>query len=150
MSGPVTHIHHSAICTRAWDESVRFWQDGIGLRPMMENTFQGDWTTLFKASGDTLRSIFLGNPERPDSGIVEIVEFPTGVDDGAPPVAPRVGFFLLSLYVDVEATLARLGEIGIGGEPRRITVPTGDTATLMAVVRDPNGVIVELIGVGQG
>ena len=55
--------------------------------------------------------------------------------------------FLLSFYVDVDETLARLAGLGLGGEPRRIEVPgMGGAMVPMAVVRDPDGVIVELIG----
>ncbi len=151
MSASPPRVHHSAICTRDWDASIRFWRDGLGLQPLMENTFDGRWRELFGATGDTLHSIFLGDPDQPDGGIVEIVEFPTGIDDGAPIAGPAVGFFLLSFYVDVDATLARLAEMGLGGEARRITVNGGTGApTVMAAVRDPDGVIVELIGVGQG
>ena len=61
--------------------------------------------------------------------------------------APAPGFFLLSCYVDVDAVLARLADLGLGGAPRRITVPApGDQDVKMATVVDPDGVLVELIG----
>ena len=49
--------------------------------------------------------------------------------------------FLVSFNVDLDATLARLAELGLGGLPRQ-TVNTGER---MVVVRDPDGVRVELI-----
>ncbi len=58
----------------------------------------------------------------------------------------RPGFFLLSCYVDVDAVLARLRALGLGGEPRRIVVPVPDGEAQMATVVDPDGVLVELIG----
>jgi hypothetical protein len=55
---------------------------------------------------------------------------------------------LLSCYVDVEATLARLSALALGGDPRRIAVPGPNGAAVqMATVRDPDGVLVELIGI---
>ena len=50
--------------------------------------------------------------------------------------------FLLSLYTEVDAALDRLAALDLGGPPRRISVYGG---VQMAVVRDPNGVLVELI-----
>jgi len=125
---------------------MRFWVEGMGLTELFEGTMPGAWTTLFDASGDSLRSAFLHDPAVDDAGIVELVEFPTGIDDGAPVERPSVGFFLLSFYVDVDAVLARLADLGLGGSPRRIEVPGPTGAVRMAVVRDPNGVLVELIG----
>ena len=145
---PVRHsgCHHSAICTRDWDTSMQFWTDGMGLEQLFEGSMPGAWTTLFGASGDTLRSAFLHDPVLDDAGIVELVEFPSGIDDGTPVEGPRVGFFLLSFYVDVDAVLDRLARLGLGGESRRIDVPGPTGPVQMAVVRDPNGVLVELIG----
>ncbi len=146
---PVRHsgVHHSAICTRDWDESMRFWVDGMGLEPLFElPRAEGAWTTLFAASGNTLRSGFLHDPVLGDAGIVELVEFPTGIADGTPVEQPAVGFFLLSFYVDVDAVLGRMAALGLGGTPRRIEVPGPTGPVAMGVVRDPNGVLVELIG----
>jgi catechol 2,3-dioxygenase-like lactoylglutathione lyase family enzyme len=68
--------------------------------------------------------------------------------EGAPQgPQPQLGFFLLSFYVDVDETLARLAALGLGGEPRRIAVEgMADQHVPMATVRDPDGVIIELIG----
>ncbi len=143
MSAPGNKVHHSAICTMDLATSLAFWRDGIGLREQMDETFKGDWPTLFGSRQPTLRSIFLGDPADTMSGLVELVEFEGGVDEGAaPPPSPTVGFFLLSVYTSVEETLGRLAELGLGGPPRRIALPVG---VEMAVVRDPNGVLVELI-----
>jgi catechol 2,3-dioxygenase-like lactoylglutathione lyase family enzyme len=151
-TGAPARVHHSALVVRDFDASLRFWRDGIGFREMMDMEFDGDWVTLFGAPSQRLRSIFLGDPNRDDSGIVELVQFvadsdsafsgaPTGTRSAIPP-----GFFLLSCYVDVDAVLERLGALGLGGEPRRITVGP-DGSVQMATVVDPDGVLVELIGI---
>jgi len=140
-------VHHSAIIVREVEESLRFWRDGIGFEVMMDMHFDGDWGTLFGAPANRLRSIFLGDPGRSDAGIVELVQFAPG--SRAQPAAPTVrqGFFLLSCFVDVDHVLARLAALGLGGEPRRIAVPGGrETTVEMATVVDPDGVLVELIG----
>ena len=133
--------HHTAIATNEIDDSLRFWRDGLGFDVLMDMEFDGDWPTLFDAPSDHLRSIFLGDPADQGSGIVELVDL-GALPSGTAPSAPTTGFFLVSVYLDVDATLARLAEMSLGGQPDRIEVH----GVSMAVVRDPNGVRVELIG----
>lgn len=141
-------IHHTAIVTADVELSLRFWRDGLGLVEMLDYEFKGDWPTLFDAHTDVLRSVFLGDPGNPGSGIVELVSF-EGVDDGIPDLGegPHRGFFLLSLERDVEPTLAGLAELGFTDGVRRISMPAPRGATVaMAVITAPDGVRVELIG----
>jgi hypothetical protein len=119
----------------------------MGLVEFFDHEFTGDWPTLFNASNDRLRSVFLGDPAHPDAGIVELIAF----DDAAPKAAtadgPQLGFFLLSFNVDVEPTLRRLAGLGFDDDVRRIAVDAGGGKKVpMAVVRAPDGVLVELIG----
>lgn len=134
-------VHHTALVVTDVEASLRFWRDGLGFVETMDATFEGDWPTLFDAPTPQLRSIFLGDPEQPDSGIVELVDFGPTIGTGPAPAAPATGFFLVSVYCDVDATLARLAELDLGGEPRRIE----SYGVTMVVVTDPTGVRVELI-----
>jgi catechol 2,3-dioxygenase-like lactoylglutathione lyase family enzyme len=149
----LAHVHHSAVYVRDLDASLHFYRDGLGLQVLMDHEFDGEWRALFDAPGDRLRSIFLGNPDSPDTGIVELVAFAgdgTGAGVAAPtPAPPRPGFFLLSFFVDVEATLARLAAVGLDEPARRIRVPGPGGDVEMATVRDPDGVLVELVGIGS-
>jgi glyoxylase I family protein len=126
---------------------MRFWRDGLGFSELFDQTFTGDWPTLFEAETDQLRSIFLGDPKTPDTGIVELVVF-----DGTEPTSPsskgpRFGFFLVSLFCEVEEALGRLADLGFTEGLRRISMPTPDGKTVaMAVITAPDGVCVELIG----
>jgi catechol 2,3-dioxygenase-like lactoylglutathione lyase family enzyme len=138
-------IHHSAICVRDVDASLRFWRDGLGFEITMDQRFEGDWPTLLHGPSTSLRSLFLGDPDHPASGTVELVDLgavdgPAGRDGAA-----TAGFLLLSIVCDVEHTLARLADLGLGGPPRRIEA----YGTAMAVVADPDGVLVELIDGGD-
>ena len=130
--------------------ALRFWRDGLGLTELFDHAFTGDWPELFGAKSDRLRSIFLGDPQSPESGIVELVELP-GADEQLRTVArPRHGFFLLSLQRDVEATLSALAILGFADHVRRITVPApGGKTVAMAVITAPDGVLVELVGPAQ-
>jgi catechol 2,3-dioxygenase-like lactoylglutathione lyase family enzyme len=143
----VIGIHHTAIVTADVKRSIRFWRDGLGFAELFDHTFTGDWPALFGATTDRLRSVFLGDPNAPDTGIVELVQF-EGTKPGAPPSsAPAFGFFLLSLQRDVDATLAGLAELGFDDGVRRIEMPApGGKAVAMAVITAPDGVRVELIG----
>ncbi len=140
-------IHHTAIVTADVDASMRFWRDGLGLTELFDYTFTGDWPTLFGAATDQLRSVFLGDPETPDTGIVELVVL-EGAEAPPPPTkAPSFGFFLVSLQRDVEATLVTLAGLGFDDGVRRIEMPApGGKKVAMAVITAPDGVRVELIG----
>ena len=143
-------IHHAAICTADVDRSLKFWRDGLGFSELFDHTFTGDWPELFGAKTNRLRSIFLGDPQAPDTGIVELVVFEGADDASAPPQRPRHGFFLLSLQREVDAALSALAALGFTDGVRRIAMPApGDKAVAMAVVTAPDGVLVELIGPAQ-
>ena len=140
-------IHHTAIVTSDVDRSRRFWCEGLGFAELMDHTFAGDWPTLFGAETDTLRSVFLGDPATPDTGIVELVMFEGAGAAPQPPGGPRLGFFLVSLERDVERTLATLAELGFADDVRRVSMPApGGKSVAMAVLTAPDGVRVELIG----
>jgi catechol 2,3-dioxygenase-like lactoylglutathione lyase family enzyme len=148
----VAHVHHSAVYARDVDASLRFYRDGLGLQVLMDHEFDGEWRTLFDAPGDRLRSVFLGNPDSPDAGIVELVAFAgdgADGDDAPSPGPPRPGFFLLSFFVDVDATLERLAAVGLDEPARRIKVPAPGGDVEMVTLRDPDGVLVELVGIGS-
>jgi glyoxylase I family protein len=137
----MSKVHHSAIGTCDVDASLRFWRDGLGFAVVMDERFDGDWPGLFDGSATTLRSVFLGDPSAPDAGVVELVELGGMAPAGAGPASPAAGFFLLSLFADLDVVLPRLAAMGIGGTPRVIEV----SGVRLAVVHDPNGVRVELM-----
>jgi catechol 2,3-dioxygenase-like lactoylglutathione lyase family enzyme len=137
----VSLVHHSAISVRDVEASLRFWRDGLGFSILMDHQFEGDWPTLLLANSTTLRSVFLGDPARPDAGIVELVDLGQSEAGGTSPSAPTPGFLLISIMTNLEAALERLSSLGLGGPVRRIEV----AGVAMAVVSDPDGVQVELI-----
>lgn len=138
-------VHHSAICVRDVDASMRFWCDGLGFEQIMDHSFDGDWPTLLRAPSTSLRAIFLGDPANPDAGIVELVDLgPVADAKGSADDPAANGFLLLSVMTDLHGALRRLADLGLGGAPRQVTVHGID----MAVVVDPNGVHVELVDTG--
>jgi catechol 2,3-dioxygenase-like lactoylglutathione lyase family enzyme len=140
-------IHHSAIVTADVETSLRFWRDGLGLSELFDHTFTGDWQTLFGAKTDQLRSVFLGDLDAPDTGIVELVVLEGSQRAATTTDAPAFGFFLLSLQRDVDETLAKLAGLGFEDDVRRIEMPAPRGKTVaMAVITAPDGVRVELVG----
>lgn len=140
-------LHHAAICTNDPEQSLRFWQEGLGLSQQFDISFRGGWRELFGADTDELRSIFLGDPQQPNAGIIELVMFDGAKPAPSPPISPTNGFFLLSFERDVEMTLSTLASLGFDEGVRRISQPVGDgTHVPMAVITAPDGVLVELIG----
>jgi catechol 2,3-dioxygenase-like lactoylglutathione lyase family enzyme len=142
----VTTVHHSAICVRDVDASLRFYRDGVGLEVLMDHVFDGDWTTLFDAPSNRLRSVFLGDHAHSDVGIVELVAFEVPPGEPGPSGRPGPGFFLLSFFVEVDETLARIEDLGLARDVRRIEVPGPDRPVAMATLRDPDDLLVELVG----
>jgi catechol 2,3-dioxygenase-like lactoylglutathione lyase family enzyme len=140
-------VHHSAICTSDVERSMRFWCEGMGLQEIFDITFAGEWRKLFGAAEDSLRSIFLGDPATPDSGLVELVMF-EGSAPGEPAwTAPHHGFFLLSFHREVAETLETLAGLGFTDGVRQIVQPAMSGTTVdMGVIVAPDGVVVELIG----
>lgn len=139
-------IHHCVVMVRDLDASLRFYRDGLGLNVLQDRQVEGDWPDFFGAPSRDLRAVFLGDPQRPDdhAGVLELNLFGGHVPDGPPPSPPRTGFFLLSFFADVEATLSRLAALGLGGPPRRAVQPTPSGPVTIATVRDPDGLLVLL------
>ena len=145
-------LHHVALCPRDIDQSIRFYQEGIGLKRILDENLPGNWRHLFNARSDQLRTIFFGDPARPDAGILELVAFEGGHDEVEQPAAPVNGFFLISFLVDVPKTLERLARLGLDRD-LKIDAPMGEdlnghqeaSDTSIALVRDPDGILVELI-----
>jgi catechol 2,3-dioxygenase-like lactoylglutathione lyase family enzyme len=139
-------IHHSVVVVRDLEASLRFYRDGLALDVLQDRQVEGDWPDLFDAPSRRLRAVFLGDPQVPDdhAGVLELNYFDGDVPAGAPPSPPRAGFFLLSFFVDVPATLGRLAALGLGGAPRRVVQPTPGGPVTIATVRDPDGLLVLL------
>ena len=139
--------HHTAIVTTDVERALRFWRDGLGLAILFDHVFKGDWPTLFDAGTDTLRSIFLGDPESLDAGIVELVVFDDPEPGPRTATGPAVGLFLVSLSRDVDPTLRRLAELSFTEGVRRDDHRHVDVLALRRRHDDlPDGVRVELIG----
>lgn len=140
-------VHHAAICTANVENSLRFWRGGLGLTEFFDHAFTGDRPELFGANSNQLHSIFLGDPQAPDCGIVELVEL-FGADAALPaPGAPRHGFFLLSPQRVADAILSVLWVLGFTDAVGRISMPApAGKAIPIAGITAPDGALVKSIG----
>jgi catechol 2,3-dioxygenase-like lactoylglutathione lyase family enzyme len=143
----VTVLHHAGVCCRDIEESLRFYRDGIGLVVLADVVLAADLKPLLGVSTTSVRTVFLGEAEHPDAGIVELLDLGVAAiaDADAQAGIPARGVFLLSLQLGVEVVLERLAAMGLGGTPLTMTVPGGKVA---ATVVDPDGVQVELLPLG--
>jgi catechol 2,3-dioxygenase-like lactoylglutathione lyase family enzyme len=138
-------VHHVSLFVRDAERSLRFYRDGLGFAVFVDREFDGDWPALFGVASKRLRAVILGDPKRPNAGGVELVTFAEPVPDGPPPAAPDTGTAMLAFIVDVEAVLPKLLDAG-ATEVRRATLSNGHAAV---TVRDPDGVLVELLDAGR-
>lgn len=136
-------IHHTVIRVRDMDRSIEYWRDGVGLELMMDGEFEGDWPTLFNAPSTSLRSVFLGDPNR-DGGILELVDFGTPGTRQPECEMPAEGLMLVAFQCDIDPALQRLSALGRAGPLREVTVQTPRGAVRIVLLEDPNGVHFEL------
>ncbi|WP_428343141.1 VOC family protein [Mycobacterium sp.] len=140
--------HHAGICVCDMEQSLRFYRDGLELTVLADKVLNANLESLLGVHTEAVRTVFLGDAEQPDSGMVELLDLglPSVAEAQPQPGLPVRGVFLLSLQVDVAAVLSRLDEMGLGGSPRMMSTPGGGMA---ATVTDPDGVMVELLPVGK-
>ena len=138
-------IHHTVLAVRDLATSLRFYRDGLGLDVLQDRVVEGDWPGLFGAPSRSLHVVFLGDASAPDvfDGVLELNAFESDVAP-APVAQAHYGLTMISYFVDVEATLARLAELGLGGEPARVAQQTPNGTITIATVRDPDGATVLL------
>lgn len=138
------NLDHVVIFVADADRSLAFYRDGLGLQTIVDRDFDGPWPEMFGGvSSRRLRAMILGDPERPDRGQVELLTLsdPVGKGQGRLPIA--TGTLMLSFTVDLGSVLPKLEAAG-GTDVRRATLKNGvDVVTL----RDPDGIIVELLDV---
>lgn len=140
-------VHHTGVIASDIERSLRFYRDGLGLEVLSDHpALEGDWPQVFGVGSTRARSVSLGDPSDASAGVLELLEFEGGSDPAPPVRAPTHGFLLVSfLNLDVDAVLGRLRKLGV--EPIGRIEGSSPKATFdMATVRDPDGVLVELVG----
>jgi glyoxylase I family protein len=138
-------MDHVGLCPADIEAALHFYVDGIGLEVIFDVTLRADMHPLLGVhTEDGVRTVFLGSPTEPSRSRLELLDLFDGHTAAEPSRSgyPQRGLTLVSFVVPVDATLARLKDLGLGGEPRIMPTPTG---ALSAMVVDPDGVMVELL-----
>ncbi len=142
----VRNIHHVGITVAQLERSVAFYRDLLGM-------------SIIGISDDEDVSVIVGLPDARvriadlDAGngqLLELIEYDSAAGDGSGP--NRVGSCHLSLQVDeLRPTLSRLAGAGVMpiGEPTRLSVGGIWQGCSVVYLRDPDGVIVELLERGS-
>ena len=138
------HLDHAVLFVADGDRSIAFYRDGLGLDLLVDREFTGPWTNLFGVESGRLRAMILGDATRPELGQIELVTFAVPVPSGPPSAPPVTSTVVLSFHVDLDAVLPRLEAAG-GRDLRRSALANGAT---LATIRDPDGILVELLDVG--
>ena len=113
-------VHHAGLCPADIEASIRFYRDGIGLSVLADFTMNADLEPLLGRRTSHVRAVFLGSPNSPQGGTLELLDLgdheirlePEGSG------TPHRGLFLLSFEVPVAEVLERLARLGLGGAPR--------------------------------
>jgi glyoxylase I family protein len=136
-------LHHVAFKPRDFDRALRFYRDGIGLDVFSDETFEGPFGILTGAPSDRLRSVFLGDAASPHRAAVELVVCLDERGDPIPvvPAAPSNAWWI-AFWVDVDATIDRLVAMQMADS---LVVTEPGYGAKVASVRDPDGVLVELV-----
>jgi catechol 2,3-dioxygenase-like lactoylglutathione lyase family enzyme len=134
-------LHHVTLFVRDAEASLRFYRDGIGCVVLVDREFDGAWPVLLGVESTRLRALILGDADRPDAGQVELVTFAEPVPPGPAPSPPATGTVMLSFHVDLDAILPAVVALG-ATDVRRTTLSNGHA---VVTVRDPDGIMVELI-----
>jgi catechol 2,3-dioxygenase-like lactoylglutathione lyase family enzyme len=137
-------VHHTGLCPADLDASLRFYVEGIGLEVLFDVVIDADLAPLLGEHTQKVRTVFLGSRANSEAGALELLDLGTGriANHDAAAGAPQRGLFLVSFNLPVAPALERLAALGLGGQPRRMSTPTGGLA---ATVIDPDGVMVELL-----
>jgi glyoxylase I family protein len=137
------YLHHVVIFVADADRSLAFYRDGLGLSTLVDRAFEGPWPEMFGVTSSRLRAIMLGDAEHRERGQVELLTMAEPVPEGPGPMPIATGLVMLSFMVDLAEVLPKLEAAG-GTGVRKATLRNGvDVATL----RDPDGVLVELLNV---
>lgn len=161
-SEPVRRIHHVGITVADLDRSLGFYRDLLGMR-VLDLTEAEDVGAIVGVPGATAR---IADLDTGDGRLLELLDYGTGPAGAQPPGPDAAGTCHVSFQVaDLDAALAWLASAGHPtlGEPIRLGggggyekggpgAPIGHGLwqdCTVAYLRDPDGVIVELLEQGS-
>lgn len=143
-------LHHVTVAVSDLDRSVRFYRDALGLRPVLEMSFddEGHQIYLGLPEGASGRAVALRSGRAPACGIT-LCQFDPPPIDAIPPVTRQPGAcmfaFELTTPDEVDDAYARSVEGGVEAISPPTWAEIGSFGRIRGVtLRDPDGFLIEL------
>jgi glyoxylase I family protein len=135
-------FHHLAIAVVDFEQSLRFYRDGLGLQVVFDEFLERDWQRLLRSPCRRIREVALADPEDPHAGVIALAVFEDGIDR-RPAAGPPVGVSHLAFNIASDEVVKRLARLGYPAHGEGETL-LGGVKLHVSFVCDPNGIVVEL------
>ncbi len=140
----ITGFNHTSFTVANMDKSVRFWTEMLGFEAASVSMRHGSWQEdVTGIAGASLMVAHLhGHGHH-----IEFIQYVHGAIEGAATQPALTGAAHVCLEVDdIERTWKQLLAAGATGQGKIAGVKTGPVGGCLAgYIRDPNGIIIELL-----
>jgi len=140
----ITGFNHTSFTVADMDKSVQFWTEMLGFKVASLSPRQGDWQEAVTGIADASLMVahLYGHGHH-----VEFVQYVRGAIDGGPPQPALTGAAHICFEVDdIVQTWNEFLAAGATSQGRIVSVSDGPgKGCLAGYIRDPNGIIVELL-----
>ncbi|HKP23379.1 MAG TPA: VOC family protein [Dongiaceae bacterium] len=140
----ITGFNHTSFTVADMGKSVRFWTEMLGFKAASVSPREGDWqaTVTGVPNASLMVAHLYGYGHH-----VEFIQYLSGATDGAPPQPSLAGAAHVCLEVDdIVRTWRELLAGGATGQGKIASVKSGPVDSCLAgYIRDPNGIIIELL-----
>jgi catechol 2,3-dioxygenase-like lactoylglutathione lyase family enzyme len=145
----ITGFNHTSFTVADMDKSVEFWTKMLGFKAASVSPRQGSWQEeVTGIAGASLMVAHLyGHGHH-----IEFIQYLDGAIAGAPPQPAQTAAAHVCLEVDdIRKTWSDLMAAGATAQGKIADVKTGPvTGCLAGYLRDPNGIIIELLEMKPG
>ena len=144
----ITGFNHTSFTVADMDKSVKFWTEMLGFSAASVSPREGRWQE--EVTGIPGASLVVAHLYGHGHHI-EFIEYRTGAIPGAAPQPALRGAAHVCLETDdIERMWAALMAAGATAQGRIATVTTGAVDGAKAgYIRDPNGILIELLQLGH-
>ena len=145
----ITGFNHTSFTVADIDKSVQFWTERLGFRAASVSPREGRWQEEVTGVPGALLMVahLYGHGHH-----IEFIQYLAGAIAGAAPEPALRGAAHVCLETDdIERTWAECLKAGATAQGRIATVTTGAVGGAKAgYIRDPNGILIELLQLDQG
>jgi len=140
----ITGFNHTSFTVADIDKSVRFWTEKLGFKAASVSSRQGDWQAAVTGIADASLMVahLYGHGHH-----IEFIQYLHGAIEGTPPQPALNGAAHVCLEVDdIAKTWNELLSAGARSQGRIASVKSGPAEDCRAgYIRDPNGIVIELL-----